>query len=303
MRKNIRKFLAISIMALTLGLFIAYAVNHPAQVIDPILGLDVVTILLVLIAYLGVTYTNSLILIRSLELLKHRYTQKESFLLTAYSSIVNFFGPLQSGPGFRAVYLKKSLGIKLRDYTATLVLYYGFFGMVNATALGSTAIMRFSNWQVASFISLGVVLGSGLLIIFRKRLLYGNTYFKPLFNLVWSRQAFGIFVFTFIQCVTMLVLYFIELYVVSPQVQLSQAVSYTAVANLTLFIALTPGAIGIRESFLLFSQRLHSIDNDVIIAASIIDRALYFVFLLILFLITVGFHTKKRLSRSQTLSK
>ena len=51
-------------------------------------------------------------------------------------------------------------------------------------------------------------------------------------------------------------------------------------------------AIGIREAFLVFSQNLHHLSNMVIVAANVIDRAIYLVFLGILFIVTVGLHAK-----------
>jgi uncharacterized membrane protein YbhN (UPF0104 family) len=68
-----------------------------------------------------------------------------------------------------------------------------------------------------------------------------------------------------------------------------QSVIYAAAANLALFVSLTPGAIGFRESFLLLTRQLHQIPNDIVFAASIIDRAFYVVFLLVLFVVLLLF--------------
>jgi uncharacterized membrane protein YbhN (UPF0104 family) len=70
---------------------------------------------------------------------------------------------------------------------------------------------------------------------------------------------------------------------------------YTGAANLALFVSLTPGAIGFRESFLVFSQHLHHISNSTIVAANILDRAMYLVLLLILALIIFGTHARRQL--------
>jgi uncharacterized membrane protein YbhN (UPF0104 family) len=58
---------------------------------------------------------------------------------------------------------------------------------------------------------------------------------------------------------------------------------------------LTPGAIGFREAFLIFSQNLHHIPNDIIVAANILDRAVYIVFLCLLFLVVLALHANKTL--------
>jgi uncharacterized membrane protein YbhN (UPF0104 family) len=66
-----------------------------------------------------------------------------------------------------------------------------------------------------------------------------------------------------------------------------------------MFAALTPGAIGIREAFLVFTQNLHHISSSTIVAANILDRAIYLVFLGLLFLLVVSTHAKDKLRVTQ----
>jgi uncharacterized membrane protein YbhN (UPF0104 family) len=114
-----------------------------------------------------------------------------------------------------------------------------------------------------------------------------------------SLKAVGwIFAATVLQVATLTAIYAVELHNVGANPSLGQVMAYTGVANFSLFVALTPGAIGIREAFLVFSQQLHHIDNSTIVAANIIDRAVYFVFLGILFVAVVGLHAKEKLLRT-----
>jgi len=76
----------------------------------------------VLVAITGVT----------LAICGKRMGLKENFMLTSYSSIANFFGPLQSGPGVRAVYLKAKHQVRLRDYTLASLLSLGLFAFFSA---------------------------------------------------------------------------------------------------------------------------------------------------------------------------
>jgi len=71
-------------------------------------------------------------------------------------------------------------------------------------------------------------------------------------------------------------------------------VIYTGAANFALFVSITPGAIGFRESFLLFSQHLHHIDSSTIVAANLIDRSVYIVLLLLLAAGIFGTHAQRR---------
>lgn len=96
-------------------------------------------------------------------------------------------------------------------------------------------------------------------------------------------------------CVVTTLTYWVELYHVDPSVTAAQAMVYTSAANLSLFVSLTPGAIGFRETFLLLSEQLHHIPQTTIIGASVIDRAFYVMFLLILFVILLIVNSRKRL--------
>lgn len=297
--KRVRIALSVLILVVTFSLFGYYIVTNPDKVIQPLLGLGLATVGLVILGYMGVTLTNSLILKESLKVLHTPYSLEKSFLLTAYSSIVNFFGPLQSGPGFRALYLKQKLGVKLRDFTATLVVYYIFFGLINVAVIGAFLVMQTGllTGIALALLAFGA-LTAALLLLWKK---VPKTRFKAVGAYLLSKQAAAIFLFTLFQCGLMAGIYFAELLTVNPGISLTQALLYTAVANLTLFVALTPGAIGIRESFLLFSQQLHGIDQQTVIAASVIDRALYFVVLGLLFLVSISLHTKKRLTINKNI--
>jgi uncharacterized membrane protein YbhN (UPF0104 family) len=93
-------------------------------------------------------------------------------------------------------------------------------------------------------------------------------------------------------------IYFLELRNVAPGTHFSQAIIYTGAANLALFVSLTPGAIGFRESFLLFSQNLHHVSGSTIVAASILDRAVYVLVLAGLAAYIFGSHAARRLKTS-----
>ncbi|HEY5152784.1 MAG TPA: hypothetical protein VII55_02310, partial [Candidatus Saccharimonadales bacterium] len=82
---------------------------------------------------------------------------------------------------------------------------------------------------------------------------------------------------------------------VAPATRFSQAIIYTGAANLALFVSLTPGAIGFRESFLVFSRHLHHISDNTIVAVNILDRSVYIVFLLILAVFIFGTHAQRSL--------
>lgn len=107
-----------------------------------------------------------------------------------------------------------------------------------------------------------------------------------------------IFFATLLQIVSVTLLYFAELKSLGYHFGLSQILAYTGAANLALFVALTPAAIGIRESFLLLSSSIHNIPAAAIVSAGLVDRAIYLLFLVILFAISSLWHVSSKLNQA-----
>jgi len=289
--RYLKWIVAIVIILATIGLFAWYISNNP-EVLETITSLNPIVILLLTIGYVLTLLANAFVLYCSLHLLGKRVPLIENVALTGYSSIVNFFGPLQSGPGFRAVYLKRMHSVKLRDFLFVSIIFYGFFGLMNGLTIGAVAAFRFG--QIAallwSIFALAIFLLAGWMIhkkypdlIPRLRLFAKNKNF-------W---LVGLGAFLLIAATVFI--YHTELAFVYSGVSIFQSIVYTAAANLALFVSLTPGALGIRESFLILSQQLHNIPSDAIVSASVIDRAFYVIFLLVMFVLLLAVDAKRRL--------
>ncbi len=208
----------------------------------------------------------------------------ESFLLTAYSAVINFFGPLQSGPAFRAVYLKKKYNINLRKYATATLVYLVLWGFYSLCMLLSGLL---GWWLLVVIAAAG---GAATIVcrlpVVRQRLAELNTR-------AWLYLALA----TALQVASISLIYFSELRNVAPGTHFSQAVVYTGAANLALYVSLTPGAIGFRESFLVFSQHLHHINNTTIVAANVLDRAVYIILLVLLAICIFSTHAQRKLTR------
>lgn len=190
-----------------------------------------------------------------------------------YSSIINFFGPLQSGPGFRAAYLKKRHKINLKKYTLATLLYYGFYALFSGILLLAALI---GIWSLALCVA-----GLLLVPVILRAIGYGALAYRHIHTLALASLA---------QVLVLSLIYYVELRSLGSGAEYSQVLSYTGAANFALFVSLTPGAIGFRESFLLFSQQLHGISNELIITASLLDRSIYILFLLAMAVIVFGLH-------------
>jgi len=287
MRKQIRTVLALSVVALTIAAFIYYIVKHPETVtqlrhIPPL-------ILVVLLALYAASFLAYVFITRvSLNIFGKTMSRQENILFNAYSSLINFFGPGQSGPAFRAVYLKKRHHLNIKHYALAGLIYYGFFAVLS---VGLAFAGSRPWWQTAlTAVAAAVV---SLLLIRRYQGKLGTAGRLHAQHIAWIGAA------TALQIVLQVFIFAVELRGVDGHISWGQIMTYTGVANLALFVSFTPGGIGIRESFLLFSQNLHHIDSSTVVAASVVDRATYLVLLGVLFVLVISLHAKDKLRVKQ----
>lgn len=281
MKRFWRPIAVVIILAATIAAFTAYFIDHP-EVREQLSNTPLWLLVALLLGYTVFIGCLALINSATLRLCRVQLSRGESTLLTIYSSIINFFGPLQSGPAFRAVYVKRKHGVKLRNYTSATLIYYLMYAIFSGMFLLSGIL----GWWLLVLSILGV---ATLFLLTRsnlpqlqrfKQLKLGNWYFLA-----------GA---TLLQVCIQAVIYYMELHWVAGGVSWSQVIVYTGAANFALFVAITPGAIGFRESFLLFSQNLHGIDSSAIIIANTIDRAVYVSLLLILSVGMFATHAQRR---------
>ncbi len=281
-RFNWRPVAAITILVVTIIVFVNYFVNHP-EVWDGLGQIPRSTLVIILALYFLFVGSLALVNTATLRLCRYRMKAGESLLLTMYSSVINFFGPLQSGPAFRAVYVNQKHSIKIKDYTLASFVYYFFYALFSVVLLFSGIL----KWWILPLAILAVI---GIFYLRFKKI----NGLKRLGHLAvgnWYYMAAA----TFVQICLLLLIFWVELTAVSPGIQFSQVAIYTGAANLALFVSLTPGAIGFREAFLVFTQNLHHINNATIVSANTIDRAIYVLMLLILSGVIIITHAGKKL--------
>ena len=277
-----RRLAGILVLIATLVIFVNYFAKHPAvghqlRNTSPGLLAGLIGLYLLSIAFLGVvTYAT-------LRICQAKVGRSESLLLTAYTAVINFFGPLQSGPAFRAVYVKAKYGIKLKNYATATLVYLFFWGFFSLLMLLSGLL----GWWL---------IGVAALIALTTYIALQSSGLASRLQEIDLRAWYILALATLAQIVCVNLIYFFELRSVAPGTHFSQAIIYTGAANLALFVSLTPAAIGFRESFLVFSRHLHHVSNNSIVAASILDRAVYVVVLALLAAFIFGTHAKNRLA-------
>jgi uncharacterized membrane protein YbhN (UPF0104 family) len=276
-----RPIAVVTVLIVTVTVFVYYFIKHPA-VRQQLRHTSPEVLLTLLALYLCSIIALALITVATLRLCQVRLKSSESLLVTMYSAIINFFGPLQSGPAFRAVYLKKKHGLNLKNYAVATLVYYFFYGAYSGALLVSGLL----KWWLLPLALLG--LGIAYLVAQTKRL-------KPRLQNLDLRGWYYLAAATLLQVTIIILIYYVELRSVDPSVRFSQALIYTGAANLAMFVSLTPGAVGFRESFLVLSRHLHHLSNSVIVSANILDRALYLVLLLILAVLIFTTHAREQL--------
>lgn len=286
MFKKVRPYLSIILLLIALGAGVYYLLHHQAllrQLKHTSIGVTVAVFGLYIVM-LGVLVW---ILDATLRLCRRRLEWRENAELNTHSLLVNFFVPGQGGIAYRGVYLYKKHRLKVKQYIAASLLYFLVYIILNVF------LMFVTNrpwWQ--TLLALIAATGAGLFVI-RK---YGNRsqVTSETLNLRPKVLAY-LAAATLVQAFVQFVIYATELHTVNSGVALSQVVTYTGAADLTLFVSLTPGAIGIREAFLIFTHHLHHISSANIIAANVIDRGVYIVFLLIVLLVTITLQGRRHL--------
>lgn len=288
MNKKFRLILSSLIVFLTLGSLVYYLSGH-RNLLTKLAHTPLNTIVLILILY--VLWLVSLVLIlQAILYLYHKVINiSDNVLLNAYSLFANFFIPGQAGPALRGVYLKRRYHVRYRDYMYGMLLYYFFYGVISVVLLlaGSRPW-----WQTGMAFAVTVGVGAVCFAWYARRVKAKGAVSARLGGALFLLGA------TLLQSVIQVAIYFIEVHSVDRNVALRQAVTYTGAAQLALFVGLTPGAIGIRESFLILTERLNHIASSVIVEANVIDRAVYLVFLGFLFLLILSMHANKKLQVS-----
>ena len=282
-RRYIKPLAAALVLTLTVVAFARFIAQHPAA-LHQLSHVHPATLVILIALYVITLVCLAFAQEGMMELCNTKLEHSEAFLLTSYTAIINFFGPLQSGPGFRAVYLRKKYGTKLKNYVLATFLYLAYFAAFSGLLLLSALVSWAWLGAAAVVVLLAIFIAVRLELPLARRL-----------RRLRLKGAFIIGIATAAQIITTTVIYYTELHSVNSTVHFSQALIYTGAAGFSLFVSITPAAIGFRESFLLFSQHLHHISSANIVSANLLDRGIYIVFLGLLLLVVMALHAKQRL--------
>lgn len=276
------KLLRFGLLVLALFLFAYYFINNRSQFAN-LSGLSSLEVFTIFFGQTLVFLSNILLLILFVKIIDKKIAFFDALRVGAYSALINFFGFLQGGIGFRGFYLKKYFSMNLRRYFAlTSVQYLAIFGVAGLLIVVGLAVIY--NTLGSLFLALAIFSALGALVAFLyvKKVRLVTRIFEQLRNASIAFQTkpiLAIFALVLLQLSGSLLAYYTELQAVGADISLSGLFIYTGVSQFSIVVALTPGAIGIREGLLLMVQGQMGISTQDILLASTIDRLVYFAFL------------------------
>ncbi len=279
-----KKYLSPILILATLILAVYYLLHHKSLLTN-LEHISILTLFIVFVLYIVMLIILSYIFLATTRLLSVKLDFRNNILLNAYSLFMNFFIPGQTGPLYRGYYLKQKYKIKYADFLLATIVYFTLYIII-------AVIFILAGSQRYYITILGSLLFS--ILIYLAIRYYFQKHTPDSLNLSF-KNILILFTFTFLQYVIQSIIYYIEINNVDHSVHIGNVITYTGTANLAIFVSLTPGAIGIREAFLIFSERLNHLTSSIIVLANIIDRSVYLIFLIILGLVVILFHVQSKL--------
>jgi len=290
MIKRIRPYLSVTLLVLVLA-YASYYIYKHKQLFKPLAHTNASTLLSVYGLNIVMLCVLVSIFSATLFLCDMKLKARENFKLNIHSLLINFFIPGQGGPAYRGAYLFKIHKLKIKKYILATLIYYTVYAVLSILFL---LIYKVTLWESLIAAVLIAVFCYVVIDRYTKR----SKLEKKTLNITPKSIGF-ICVATLSQLILQASIYGIELHSVNSHIHFDQVITYTGAANLALFVGLTPGAIGVRETFLIVSKKLHHISTANIISANIIDRGVFLVFLLTLALLIGLYHIKMRFYKKQ----
>lgn len=288
-RNYFKRLLRIIILLIFTGLFFYYFSRYRSDfsVLSEIRLFDIV---LILLGQVFVIITNAWLLAILCNVQKYSLAFFESLIVTLKASIINFFGFLQGGVGYKAVYLRKKHGIPYKKFLTLLFAnYLAVFLMSSLLGLIGTFILLLRGKHINYSVALMLLITTFIciLIIFFGKFLHFKSRLKPLliFNEIasdWQLIAqqkqfiFQILGVALLQSILLGFVFYVELNAIGTTPNIEGVLVYSSLANLALFVAITPAAIGFREAILIFSQQTLGVSTSELLISSTLDRIIYF---------------------------
>ncbi|RLG11628.1 hypothetical protein DRN69_07540 [Candidatus Pacearchaeota archaeon] len=228
---------------------------------------------------------NGLILKYLLEPFRIKLKFKEWFGLPIITAMGNFLTPFRGGMGMRAFYLKKIHQFSYSYFLSTLAGLYVIIFLVNSLVGLLTMALLYFFYETFNILIFTIFLCFFLFLL-------GIVFFSPKFketkypfinkfiNIIngWhlvksdKKVLMSTILISGINIIIMATMMFLEFKVFGISISLLSVLFLSIVSTLGLFISITPGALGIKETIVAFVATVVDIPIPQILAVSILDR-------------------------------
>lgn len=293
---NKKKILSYSILFLVLYFFSKF-ISENRSILENFKSIDlsnfILFLLFNLLNMLIRTYIN-IYLFRSLDV---SLQFKEAFELVYKNTIGNLIGPLKAGSGYKLHYINKHYKVPASQYISLNTAYSLLSLVLNLFILFISLIIvrdfNYFNKYYFLFIFIGLLMS--LFIFYKILIIVGrntkieilksfSSGFVSMFKHTWN--------FTFLATVTFLFILlniftlFIAFRIFDFNVTLLNSTIYSSIGSFTSIAKVTPGNIGLYEFLMISSNALHGVNVEEILVSSIFLRAISYLLLFLLYLLS-----------------
>ena len=301
--KSHRNLIINIVTGIIICLIVVYLINN-RDVFTHLSEIKLTQLMLISAISICSVFVNSLINYYLITIYNVNMSLGDSFLLQYASTLLNSVTP-QGGLIFRGMYMKNVYDFEYSKYFVVVIVFYVISFPINAMAgmISSLFIYlqtgKFNAPIILFFIS--IVIAIAVLILFIPNGINKKGKIFDYINKVsqgWHilKQNKRIMLLIVLSLLMVIVSFFQQLSIYS---SLGESASFwgivflTAVGNLSLLINLTPSGIGIKEAVLVFSSDITTINPEVIVLGSILNRIIEFLIALVLGGIGYWILTKK----------
>jgi glycosyltransferase involved in cell wall biosynthesis len=287
-----RRFIQLIIVSIFFVVLLAYFWNHREDW-EIFRQLSITEIGVITLLYILFYISNGIFLWFLLPLFNASIKLQEGFALAVITALGNLILPFRGGAGLRAWYLNRYHALSLPTFLSSLSANYLLAFNISALAAVFTILLAHPlTWPIWSLMLLftGIWMTTGLLILhpwinqlptwlpLRTKL---EQALRGLATLRKSRlllaQLAGITLLNVVLGSTILWLEFRSLGIVTQSgtaVSWGETLLLANVSSLSLFVSITPSALGIREGMLMLTGQLLAIDSGKTLAVAILDRGM-----------------------------
>jgi|SRR3989344_6258006 len=308
-----KRFVKLIATVIFIGLFVWFYATNP-DAIKELASLHPAAIASIILLQFLTLVLNDLTIKTIIAKLGTKLNFSQGLFAAYISSFGNYFLPLSGGAALRAVYLKRNHNFSYKKFISMM---YGMY-IVSFLATSSVVLVSMAGLYVLDgLFVLSLYLLMAFLFLFTLSLssarirvddvilrFFGRFRLSRPFvdkankvTVGWKqltkerKLVIKLLSYALLNIFTRAIMYFIAFQAIGIDINFLQALIYNSIISLSLYLTVTPGSIGIRETMLLLFGTGLFFSDTAILAVSLIDRASLILLLLGLF---VWFHFVKR---------